>query len=121
MLIEQKSPGTNSYGEKLKYLYFSLFAVIAGVLSVAAFSEGSEPGNESNGNDKIIKFSHSFHAELTDCASCHSKAAASTSLKDLSTGQAGRLMPNHDDCATCHDVENTDQCSTCHYDDINEP
>ena len=34
----------------------------------------------------------------------------SVSLKD-------QLYPNHDNCATCHEVDNDEECSTCHYGD----
>ncbi|MFO7444855.1 MAG: cytochrome c3 family protein [Ignavibacteriaceae bacterium] len=99
---------------KLKYTYFFLLSVLAGLLFAAGLSEGTATDEEVKRNDKIIKFSHSFHAELAECADCHSKAAASTTLK-------GRLMPDHGDCGTCHDVEDSEQCGTCHYEDVYEP
>ncbi|MFO7447658.1 MAG: cytochrome c3 family protein [Ignavibacteriaceae bacterium] len=98
---------------KLKYLYLFLLTAVTGLLFSAAFSDIQEAEAEVKGNDKIIKFSHSFHAELAGCADCHAKAAASTSLKD-------RLMPDHEDCGTCHDVEDSEQCVTCHYEDTYE-
>jgi len=82
-------------------------------LLITAFSSRniSQPKNE---NKNIIKFSHKFHSELAECESCHKAVVTSTSLKD-------RLMPNHDNCIECHDVEDTEQCSTCHFDETYEP
>ncbi len=50
----------------------------------------------------------------TGCEDCHSGVPESTSLSD-------RLLPEKDDCASCHDVEDEEECSTCHYEDIFEP
>ena len=52
---------------KLKYLYIFLLPVITTLLLLAAFSTGNNP-EEKSGNEKIIKFSHSLHAELADCS-----------------------------------------------------
>lgn len=94
-----------------KYLYLTIIPVILGILLFSAFSSKTVGDNEEKGNEKIIKFSHSFHKDLAECTVCHSNVMTSKSSKD-------RLMPNHDNCKDCHDVENTDQCSTCHYDDF---
>jgi len=97
----------------IKYLYTSLSIVITAFLVIAAIDTNGNSDNEKTNKD-IIKFSHALHKEATDCASCHVKVTESTSLND-------RLMPDHDACSTCHDVENTDECNTCHYEEINEP
>jgi hypothetical protein len=99
---------------KLKYIYIFLLTAAAGVLFAAAFSTVRNTEAEVKGNKKIIKVSHSFHADLAECSACHSKAAESTSMKD-------RLMPGHDECASCHDTEDDQQCTTCHYEDTFEP
>ncbi len=99
---------------KLKNIYLFLLSVFTLLILIAAFSEDSSGEDEVKGNDQIIKFSHSFHADLAGCEDCHSKAAESTSLKD-------RLMPDHENCGTCHDVEDSEQCGTCHYEDKFEP
>lgn len=94
---------------KLKYTYLLLITGLIGILLFAAFS-ADEIEEQEKRNDKLIKFSHSFHAELAECADCHSKAVESVSLKD-------RLMPDHDNCGSCHEVDNEDNCNTCHYED----
>jgi hypothetical protein len=99
---------------KLKYIYFSILTAAAGILFIAAFSTVKVADAEVKRNEKIIKFSHSFHADLAECSVCHSKAAESTSMKD-------RLMPGHEECSSCHDTDNSEQCNTCHYDDKYEP
>ncbi len=97
---------------KLKYLYFSLLLIILSILFLNAFEIQEDDSKKSNKD--IIKFSHQFHKELAECETCHKAVTLSTSLKD-------RLMPNHDSCVECHDVEDSEQCGTCHYDDVYEP
>jgi c(7)-type cytochrome triheme protein len=98
---------------KLKYTYYTLALCITGFLFLTAFysNDDSKPGER---NDRIIKFSHSLHTDLVTCAECHSKVVQSTSLKD-------RLMPDHDNCGDCHDVDDSDNCNTCHINDRYEP
>ena len=98
---------------KIKYFYAAASLVIAAFLTIAATGSTGDT-NPKVPNKGIIKFSHKVHAEVTDCASCHVKVPQSTSLND-------RLMPDHDVCSTCHDVEDTDNCKMCHYEDVNEP
>ena len=98
---------------KLKFLYAALSLAIVGFLTIAAVGS-EESGGPDVPNKKIIKFSHALHKDITDCASCHVKVPESTSLND-------RLLPDHDVCSTCHDVEDTDNCKMCHYEDVNEP
>jgi hypothetical protein len=94
---------------KIKYIY--IFLVPAVIISLFLTAFFSTPANsDEKKNDKLIKFSHSLHADLTTCGECHSKVLESTSLKD-------RLFPDHENCGSCHDVEDADQCNTCHYDD----
>lgn len=87
---------------KIKYIYLFFFFVILGFLGISAFT--SNPEDEKTPN---IKFSHSLHVEITDCASCHTAVAESTELKS-------GLLPNHDNCSVCHDVEDEKTCTTCH-------
>jgi c(7)-type cytochrome triheme protein len=98
---------------KFKYLYLSLFFAAVGFLVFSAFS-ADEKSDDVKGNESIIKFSHQFHAELAECETCHSAVPTSTSLKD-------RLMPDHENCGSCHEVDNEDNCKTCHYDGVFEP
>jgi hypothetical protein len=97
---------------KLKYLYFSLLLIITGILFLNALEIQNDDSKKSNKD--IIKFSHQFHKELAECKDCHKAVTQSTSLKD-------RLMPNHENCSECHDVDDSQQCGTCHYDDVYEP
>ncbi len=97
---------------KLKHIYFFLLPIAAGILLFAAFSANYN-ANEEPDNKEVIKFSHSFHIEQTDCETCHA-VTGSTSLKD-------RVMPSHENCGTCHEVDNEDECNTCHYDGVFEP
>jgi c(7)-type cytochrome triheme protein len=97
---------------KLRYIYILYISAIAVLLGTAFFPKAA--ADDPIDNSKLIKFSHEFHADLAECADCHTGAAASTTL-DM------RFMPNHDDCSACHDVEDTDNCVTCHYEDVYEP
>lgn len=97
---------------KIQYLYLSILVIAIGYLMFAAFTPQTSPGDELN-NKNIIKFSHKLHADVTDCASCHTAVPTSTSLSD-------RLLPNHDNCSTCHDVSDEKNCTTCHYDGVYE-
>lgn len=93
---------------KLKVLYISIFLVTVGFLLVGAMS--SVKDDKPISNEGRIKFSHSLHKDLVDCQDCHSSVKESVSLKD-------QLLPNHDNCASCHEVDNDEECSTCHYGD----
>jgi len=95
---------------KLKYIYFFLIPLIAGILLLTAFKHNKVTAEVKTNNSEIIKFSHSFHVELAECADCHIQVVSSTSLTE-------RLMPNHESCKSCHDVEDADACTTCHYEE----
>lgn len=97
---------------KIKYYYLTFFLLILILLLTTASSNRLK--NHFSGNEEVIKFSHKIHAELADCKSCHSSVVNSQSLSD-------RLLPNHDNCKECHDVEDDTQCSTCHFEEKFEP
>jgi len=82
------------------------------LLLFAAFL--NQPSDPVKSNKDLIKFSHSLHSELVECADCHSTVAESISLND-------RLLPNHDNCVDCHDVEDDNECKTCHINENYEP
>lgn len=82
------------------------------VLFLAFTFKGGGEGAKSNKD--IIKFSHSLHSEVTDCATCHEGVVESTKLSD-------RLLPEKPVCATCHDVDDDENCDMCHYEDVYEP
>jgi hypothetical protein len=99
---------------KFKYLYIVLIPSVLVLLFLSAF-KGISSQDDQGHNDKIIKFSHKLHTDNgVACEDCHTMVPTSTKLSD-------RLLPNHDNCANCHDVEDEKNCSTCHYEDINEP
>ncbi len=96
---------------KKLYAYLVVFLSGAMVLLTSAFTTQEEPAERTNKD--IIIFSHSLHAEVTDCESCHDGVLESTSLSD-------QLLPKMDACGMCHDVEDMDNCGTCHYEDVYE-
>lgn len=98
---------------KIKYYYISLLLPLSLILIFAAFSNNKISVYYSE-NEEVIKFSHKLHSELTDCKSCHSAVLKSISLSD-------RLLPNHENCKECHDVEDDTNCSTCHFEEKYEP
>jgi len=99
--------------EKYIHLIVSFGAVL--FLTLTAFdSQAESPDGKVKSNRDLINFSHSFHADLAECADCHSRVPESTSLND-------RLLPDHSNCGNCHEVDNEDQCSTCHKNEVYEP
>ena len=99
---------------KFKHIYLVLFPAVVLLLFISAF-KGTVSQDMPGHNDKILKFSHKFHTEMdVDCQTCHSKVIESTKLSD-------RLLPDHETCGSCHDMEDENNCTTCHYEDINEP
>ena len=105
---------------KLKYTLFYFLIPIAGILlffySCSSGSNSQLAGKHSfgKGNKNIIKFSHKVHKDVTECESCHIAVKSSKSLSD-------RLLPNHDNCKDCHDVNDEKSCKTCHFDNVNKP
>ena len=64
---------------KIKYFYFVFIPSIIGFIALSAFTP-IDDGTESNGNDKIIKFSHKLHYDIAGCTDCHTKVDSSTTL-----------------------------------------
>lgn len=96
---------------KIKIFYSIVVLISASFLFIASRNSTSYQSDEK---EVKIKFSHSVHAELVDCKTCHNAVVQSISLND-------RLFPNHDNCSSCHDVNNENECSTCHVGDSYEP
>lgn len=94
---------------RLKTFYSTLVLLAAVFLFSSAFT-GNNFDDPVSTNKDLINFSHSIHAELVDCSDCHSAVVESISLSD-------RLLPNHENCESCHDVNKDDECSTCHMND----
>ena len=96
----------------IKKFYISIFIFSIALLFFTAFlSQKSDP---IKSNKELIKFSHALHYELVECAECHSSVTGSISLND-------RLLPNHDNCIDCHDVDDDKEFATCHINDNYEP
>ena len=99
---------------KFKFFYLLFIPILALALILTAFTSGDSTGVKYR-NKGVIKFSHKFHLDgITDCGSCHTGVAKSTSLNDM-------LLPTMDDCAQCHDVEDEKNCKMCHYGENYEP
>jgi hypothetical protein len=98
---------------KLKFTHFYILIAALGIALFAAFSS-NKTHSEIQGNKGIIKFSHKTHKDAADCETCHKAVLTSKSLND-------RLLPDHDNCKDCHEVDNEKNCNTCHYEGINEP
>jgi hypothetical protein len=68
-----------------------------------------------SGDEKALKFSHTFHVKDAGvaCADCHPEAAKSTM-------PSNNLRAGHDQCKACHEEQLTDKCGYCHLnpDDI---
>ena len=98
---------------KSQKFYIVFGVAVLTFLFINAFTLNGDDEKEGV-NKGIIKFSHQFHMELTDCESCHSAATEAKTLSD-------RLFPTMDDCAACHDVEDDEMCTQCHYEEVYEP
>lgn len=95
------------------FYYSFVFILLIGYSAITGFTTLIEEEPKVT-NKNIIKFSHEFHSEVTDCAACHSGATSAMSLTD-------RLLPGKSDCAACHDVDDDENCGLCHYEDNFEP
>jgi len=99
---------------KLKYIYLLVSVISVTFLTLTAFTGKLSLYDEIVTNKDLINFSHSLHSDLSECADCHSSVTESVSLDD-------RLLPDHEDCVNCHEVDNEEECNTCHIDEIYEP
>ena len=98
---------------KEKYIHLVVsFGAILFLILTAFDSQATDENAKSNKN--LINFSHSFHADVAECTDCHSKVPESVSLDD-------RLLPDHNDCGNCHEVDNDQECGTCHKNEVYEP
>lgn len=98
---------------KIKYFYTAIALCLISFLTIAAINN-QKSGEPEKTNRDVIKFSHTVHKDAADCATCHTGAAESISLKT-------RLLPEKTACATCHDVDDQKNCNQCHYEDKFEP
>jgi hypothetical protein len=94
---------------KINKVYIIIAVASVLILALSAF-KGNILTDTGSANEGKIKFSHQLHAELDECQSCHSAVLEAKSLD-------ARLLPDHDNCASCHEVDNSDECGTCHYED----
>jgi hypothetical protein len=98
---------------KIKYIYLLASVFSVAFLTLTAFTGEQSLDDEIITNKDLINFSHSLHSDLAECADCHSSVMQSSTLDD-------RLLPDHDDCANCHEVDDDEECSTCHSNEIFE-
>jgi hypothetical protein len=85
-----------------------VFGVVA-VMLVLAAGIALSAGRQTSAARRQMNFPHAFHVkdQSLNCEVCHTKAAAST------TG-ADDLLPRHEQCNDCHDVNSADGCKKCH-------
>ena len=93
---------------KLRYIYVPFTLLIITLLGLTAFTNKAVP--TSTNNKDRIKFSHKVHSTLVDCESCHIGITEASSLRQ-------RVVPTHESCQSCHDVEEPESCNLCHYDE----
>lgn len=99
----------------MKKLHLYTAGITIGLIFIISSAFTADRQEEmKSANSELIKFSHSLHAEMMDCADCHMDAAEATSLNAM-------LIPGKPVCADCHDVEDDDNCELCHYEDVFEP
>ncbi|MEJ2195828.1 MAG: cytochrome C [Ignavibacteriaceae bacterium] len=94
----------------IKHFYILVFTGLMLFLTFSAFFSKAPVDSMLEGNSKLINFSHQIHSDLAECADCHSAVEESTTLTD-------RLLPNHEDCGNCHEVDNEEECGLCHVND----
>ena len=85
-------------------LFLVLFVAVSG-----AMKEPLRKYWREEDHSKYIKFSHTFHVKEQSiaCVDCHTDVNASK----LSSQN---LLPNHDNCKTCHDEQMSSNCTYCH-------
>jgi hypothetical protein len=64
---------------------------------------------KTSAESRSLIFNHGLHAEM-ECAVCHAAATTSKAGKD-------HLLPGHNNCSECHDVDTDTECATCHIGD----
>ena len=88
------------------FLRSATLTVILGGLVAAAFAlslPASQPAAERRG----LIFDHDKHAQQGfECLACHDAQKSTTGRDDL--------LPGHDICNQCHEIEIENECATCH-------
>ena len=81
----------------------------------AALAFALAAGSARRGVIPEVKFSHNRHVvgQELECATCHENVETSESGKD-------DLLASKEQCALCHDVEDTNNCGLCHT-KVDEP
>lgn len=89
---------------------------IAGLITMSAIIAIGNSEEPTSWDDPVeqwnlIKFSHKLHvAEMEiECGDCHTSTAESVVSSDF-------LLPQKEQCAECHDVEDEMNCTMCHAD-----
>jgi len=91
-------------------LFLTSTAYVIKTQNMWSSQENAGQAGKIQNHSKVIKFDHKLH--VTDngiaCKDCHTSAVKSVSAKD-------NLNPVHNDCASCHDVNDQKNCNTCHF------
>lgn len=84
------------------------WGVIGGLLGIVYLSLGTKGADQ---HPSPLKFSHSTHVKelAIECEVCHRGTLTSQSGND-------RLLPHHQECQECHDVQSASECAVCHTD-----
>lgn len=96
-----------------------MFALALGRAVPPAAAQAGVPGAWSDPVTRWaaqLRFSHRLHVKDVEakCADCHPGGLTSTQSSDL-------LLPSHEQCAVCHDVEKDEGCAQCHTQGIFDP
>jgi len=86
------------------------FALAVGAAAAGLAVDGRPPAwSDPVEQWATIRFSHAFHVGDVEasCTDCHAAAEESRSASDL-------LLPGHDECGSCHEVDEGGECDLCH-------
>jgi len=85
-----------------------LFTVGMVFLTLSLLTALALSDNDASPQSGILPV-HEFHVDAEiECEACHGAAWTAEILVGL--------MPDHDTCVDCHDVDDTDECGVCHVD-----
>lgn len=88
---------------KYKWGFLLLIGLVVLIFSLMQTVDGTIKAT------KPIIFDHPLHIDVgMSCDDCHSN------MEHLSVG--ARAIPSHDDCASCHTVDDDQHCAMCHRD-----
>ena len=91
-----------------RYFFTAVFLAALVAVSVAMKEPSRKYWHEQD-HSKFIKFSHTFHVkdQSVACEDCHTAVKTSKASSDT-------LIPNHENCKTCHEEQVSSNCTFCH-------